>query len=181
MTVEEKLYGCQSMTGRLRRVLVRAPRAEDLRGWQACGWRAEPDAAAIAREHDAFCSLLDQAGAEVVLAESGADGNPDAIYTYDPALVADEGALLLHPGKEMRRAEVDAWPRTSSAPAFRSRAGCTTRPGPRAATAAGSTSTPCSSGAATARTRPGSPACGSCCPASRSSRSTCRTGTDATR
>ena len=108
MTVEEKLYGCQSMTGALRRVLVRAPRAEDLHGWHACGWRAEPDAVSIAREHEAFCSLLEEAGAEVVLAESSADGNPDAIYTYDPALVADEGAVLLHPGKEIRRGEVDA-------------------------------------------------------------------------
>ncbi len=108
MSVEEKVYGCQSMTGALRRVLVRAPRAEDLHGWQKCGWRAEPDADAIAREHEAFCSLLEDAGVEVVLAESGADGNPDAIYTYDPALVADGGALLLYPGKECRRAEVDA-------------------------------------------------------------------------
>jgi len=43
-----------------------------------------------------------------VLAESSAEGNPDAIYTYDPALVAGDGALLLHPGKEIRRPEVDA-------------------------------------------------------------------------
>jgi len=49
--------------------------------------------------------VLEQAGAEVLLAESSAEGNPDAIYTYDPALVSDEGALLLNPGKEMRRAE----------------------------------------------------------------------------
>ena len=108
MSVEEKLYGCQSMTGELRRVLVRAPRAEDLHGWQACGWRAEPDAAAIAHEHEAFCALLEDGGAEVVYAESASDGNPDAIYTYDPALVGDQGALLLHPGKEVRRPEVDA-------------------------------------------------------------------------
>jgi len=108
MTVEEKLYGCQSMTGELRRVLVRAPRAEDLHGWQACSWRAEPDAAAIAQEHEAFCTLLEDGGAEVVYAESAAKGNPDAIYTYDPALVGDEGALLLDPGKEIRRPEVDA-------------------------------------------------------------------------
>jgi len=108
VSVEEKVYGCQSMTGALRRVLVRAPRAEDLHGWQKYGWRAEPDAAAIAREHEAFCSLLEDAGVEVVLAESSADSNPDAIYTYDPALVADDGALLLYPGKECRRAEVDA-------------------------------------------------------------------------
>jgi N-dimethylarginine dimethylaminohydrolase len=96
------------MTGDLRRVLVRAPRAEDLHGWRACGWRAEPDAAAIAREHEALCSLLEDGGTEVVLAESAADGNPDAIYTYDPALVGDQGALLLHPGKEIRRPEVEA-------------------------------------------------------------------------
>jgi N-dimethylarginine dimethylaminohydrolase len=107
VSVEEKLYGCQSMTGLLRRVLVRAPRAEELGGWELCRWRAEPEPAAIAREHEAFCALLESAGAEVVLAESAAD-NPDAIYTYDPALVSDEGALLLHPGKKCRRAEVDA-------------------------------------------------------------------------
>ena len=108
MSVEPKAYGCQSMTGELRRVLVRAPRADDLHGWCGCSWRAEPDARRIAEEHEAFCSLLEEAGAEVAYAESPAEGNPDAIYTYDPALVADEGALLLHPGKACRRAEVDA-------------------------------------------------------------------------
>ena len=108
MSVEQKLYGCQSMTGELRRVLVRAPRAEDLHGWQMCGWRAEPDPSGILTEHEAFCELLAGAGAEVVLAESPADGNPDAIYTYDPALVADAGAILLHPGKKCRRSEVPA-------------------------------------------------------------------------
>jgi dimethylargininase len=106
--VESRLYGCQSMTGELQRVLVRAPRAEDLRGWRMCGWRAEPDATRIAAEHAAFCAQLAGAGAEVVLAESSADGNPDAIYTYDPALVVDAGALLLSAGKECRRAEVPA-------------------------------------------------------------------------
>jgi N-dimethylarginine dimethylaminohydrolase len=108
MSVEQKLYGCQSMTGELRRVLVRAPRAEDLHGWQMCGWRAEPDPVGISTEHTAFCELLAGAGAEVVFAESPADGNPDAIYTYDPALVADAGALLLRPGKKCRRSEVTA-------------------------------------------------------------------------
>jgi dimethylargininase len=105
--VEPKLYGCQSMTGELRRVLVRAPRAEDLDGWRTCSWRAEPDARRIAEEHEAFCALLDGAGVEVVHAESPAE-NPDAIYTYDPALVANDGALLLHPGKKCRGGEVDA-------------------------------------------------------------------------
>ena len=108
MSVEHKLYGCQSMTRELRRVLVRAPRDQDQHGWGACGWREEPDLRRIAEEHEAFCALLADAGAEVALAESDTGGNPDAIYTYDPALVTDEGALLLRPGKRIRRGEVDA-------------------------------------------------------------------------
>ena len=108
MSVEPKLYGCQSMTGELRRVLVRGPRAAGLDGWRKCSWRAEPDPVQIGEEHEAFCELLEQAGAEVVLAESDADGTPDAIYAYDPALVADAGAILLRPGKEIRRPEVAA-------------------------------------------------------------------------
>ena len=112
MKVEPKLYGSQSMTGPLRRVLVRAPHAEDLHGWQNCGWRAEPDPAALSREHEAFCAILEAAGAEVVLAESPAQGNPDSIYTYDPALVSDEGALMEaaheHPAEQTTwREEID--------------------------------------------------------------------------
>jgi dimethylargininase len=106
VSVEPRLFGCQSMTAELRRVLVRAPRAEDLASWEACGWRGSPDPARIAQEHQDFCALLEGAGAEVVVAESTVHGNLDAIYTYDTALVADEGALLLRPGKEIRRAEV---------------------------------------------------------------------------
>jgi dimethylargininase len=96
------------MTAPLRRVLLRAPQADDLRRWREYNWRAEPDAAAIAREHDALCELLAGAGAEVVLGEGSLAGDPDAIYTFDPALVADDGAVLLRPGKELRRGEVEA-------------------------------------------------------------------------
>jgi len=108
VTVEPSLYGCRSMTAQLRRVLVRPPRPDDLQGWGACGWRAAPDPAGIAREHEALCGLLEAVGVEVVLARSAADGNPDAIYVYDPALVADGGAILLNPAKECRRDEPGA-------------------------------------------------------------------------
>ena len=102
MSVKPKVYGCESMTGELRRVLVRAP--SDLRDWEACGWRAEPDPAGIAREHEALWAILERAGAEVVLAESPSE-NADAVYVFDPALVTERGAILLNPGKELRRAE----------------------------------------------------------------------------
>ena len=92
------------MTGTLERVLVRPPLSEDAARWREYGWRAAPDPAAAAAEHEAFRALLEEAGADVVVSRHDA-GNPDAIYTYDPVLVGGEGAVLLRPGKEGRRAE----------------------------------------------------------------------------
>ena len=92
------------MWGDLRRVLVRRPLPEDAAAWEAYGWRAAPDVAAAQAEHEAFCTLLEEAGAEVVVSEHD-PGNPDAIYTYDPTLVGPDGAVLLRPGKEGRRRE----------------------------------------------------------------------------
>jgi N-dimethylarginine dimethylaminohydrolase len=92
------------MTAPLRRVLVRPPQAADLPSWRDLGWRGEPDSAALAAEHEAFCGLLAGAGADVVVA-GGNPGNLDAIYAFDPVLVTDDGALLLRPGKPQRRHE----------------------------------------------------------------------------
>lgn len=95
-----------NMTAPLRRVLVRPP-GTDFSGWKEYGWLAEPDARRIAAEHEGLCAALEEAGAEVVVVPTAADGNPDAIYVFDPAFVADDGAILLRPGKEARRTEVE--------------------------------------------------------------------------
>jgi dimethylargininase len=108
MEVTARQFGCQSMTAPLRRVLVRAPRPEDAALWQAYGWRFEPDPGAMAEEHEAFRALLGADGAEVIVADAPHGPDPDAMYAYDPALVADVGAILLRPGKEGRRGEPDA-------------------------------------------------------------------------
>jgi N-dimethylarginine dimethylaminohydrolase len=94
------------MTRPLRRVLVRPPAPSALAHWREYGWRDEPDAAGIAAEHEAFRSAIAAAGAEVVVAEPDPE-NPDAVYVYDPALVTAQGAIVLRPGKEGRRAEAD--------------------------------------------------------------------------
>jgi N-dimethylarginine dimethylaminohydrolase len=104
----ERRYGLANMTDTLRRVLVRPPSPEAAAVWQTFGWRREPDTAKLAEEHEAFCALLEEAGAEVVLAQTPLALSPDAIYVYDPALVTTEGALLLRPGKAGRRDEVSA-------------------------------------------------------------------------
>ena len=99
-----KLYGGQTMVEPLRRVLVRRP-PPDTSDWRRFGWRSQPDPVRLAEEHEAFCGLLADAGTEVVVA---GPTTLDAIYTYDPALVADAGAVLLRPGKTARVEEVDA-------------------------------------------------------------------------
>jgi N-dimethylarginine dimethylaminohydrolase len=92
------------MTEPLRRVLVRPPLPEDAGRWRDNGWRAAPDPLAAAAEHEAFCLRLEEAGAEIVVSRHD-PGNPDAIYVFDPVLVGREGAVLLRPGKEVRRGE----------------------------------------------------------------------------
>jgi dimethylargininase len=107
-------YGCRDMTGTLRRVLVRAPQ-DDVRSWRDCGWRAEPDPIRLRQEHEDFCALLEEAGAEVLLAPPVGGGNLDEIYAFDPALVTEQGVVLLRPGKECRRGEPAALERALAA------------------------------------------------------------------
>jgi dimethylargininase len=107
MEVTPRTFGCQSMTAHLRRVLVRPPVPGSWAAWKSYGWRAEPDPVRMEEEHEAFRALLAEAGAEVVVAQTPQGLDPDAVYVYDPALVSDQGGVLLRPGKEGRRGEVD--------------------------------------------------------------------------
>jgi N-dimethylarginine dimethylaminohydrolase len=154
-----RTYGAQHMTAPLRRVLVRPPQAADLPSWRDLGWRGEPDSAALAAEHEAFCGLLAGAGADVVVA-GGNPGNLDAIYAFDPVLVTDDGALLLRPGKPQRRHEPAALVpalETAGVPVGGSLSGNELA---EAATRSGSTTRRSSSAARTGRTTPGSRRCG---------------------
>ena len=103
-----QLFGGQSMTKTLRRVLVRPPTAVGFGAWREFGWRAEPDVSKLATEHEAFCEALGRGGAEVVAAATAVPVDPDAIYIFDPAIVCNQGAIVLRPGKEGRLVEQDA-------------------------------------------------------------------------
>jgi N-dimethylarginine dimethylaminohydrolase len=98
-------YGAQGMAGRLLRVLVNRPgerygAAHDTAG----AFYAEPiDLPRAQAQHDALVTLLEDAGAQVERLDR--EAGPDSIYTYDPALVCDGGAILLRSGKTIRQAE----------------------------------------------------------------------------
>lgn len=105
-------YGSQSMINPLRRVLVRRPdeafgRADPLR-WHYTG---QPDLPLARQEHEAFVASLRQAGAEVIYHEEALPDHADAIYVHDPALVTNEGAIILSMGKTLRQGEETAMAR----------------------------------------------------------------------
>ncbi|MGZ5402888.1 MAG: hypothetical protein ACXWDA_07050, partial [Aeromicrobium sp.] len=105
MSEGERAFGGQTLVEPLRRVLVRSPSTVNLGRWREYGWLGEPDPLVAAKQHDAFCELLRDAGAEVLLSESDVGGDPDAIYTCDPAFMSDRGAIVLRPGKVARQVE----------------------------------------------------------------------------
>jgi N-dimethylarginine dimethylaminohydrolase len=100
------MFGSQSMTGTLRTVMVRKP-APTVGGdeWQSFGYGRSIRQLDAEREHRAFVDLLGANGVEVVAAGPDPTGHLDAIFAYDPSLVTDRGAILLRPGKELRRDE----------------------------------------------------------------------------
>lgn len=105
-------YGSQSMIKPLRRVLVRRPdeafgRADPLR-WH---YTNQPDLALAQQEHEAFVSSLRQAGTEVIFHDETLPDHADAIYVHDPALVTNEGAIILSMGKTLRQGEETAMAR----------------------------------------------------------------------
>jgi len=108
-----KNYGSQSMVDPLRRVLVRRPDATfgnaDPGLWH---YVAQPVLARAQAEHDALVTTLREAGCEVLFHEAELPHHADAIFTHDPVIVTDNGAVILRMGKEQRRGEEAAMART---------------------------------------------------------------------
>jgi N-dimethylarginine dimethylaminohydrolase len=89
------------MTAPLQRVLVRRPALAG--DWASAGWR-EPDADRLAHQHEAFCALLGDLGAEVEIADA-LDGQVDSVYMHDPLMMTGRGAIPLRMRKPMRARE----------------------------------------------------------------------------
>jgi dimethylargininase len=111
-TIMNKTFGSQSMIAPLRSVLVKRPDAafsvDDPAAWHYTG---RPDLVAAQQEHDALVALLQAAGAEVLYHDEPQPNHADAIFTFDPAIVTDQGAVILSMGKSLRRGEEAAMAR----------------------------------------------------------------------
>jgi len=96
-------FGSQAMSARLARVLMRRP-GKSLLGADAAEWHYGPTfngERAIA-QYAKFTSLVEKSGAEILWMEDAGDGLADSMFTHDPSLMTDEGAIILRMGKRLR-------------------------------------------------------------------------------
>jgi len=112
-SVAGRAYGAQSMTAPLHDVLVKRPGPAFGAAFDepAHGFLHAVDLVLARREHDAFTETLAALGPRVRVLDAEVD-SPDLVYTYDPLLVADRGAIPLRPGKPNRLVEpaaIEAW------------------------------------------------------------------------
>ena len=99
-------FGCQSMSLPLQRVLMRAPR-ESLLHADPQQWHYGPtfNGAKAQEQYHLFRKLVEACGTEIINIEDHNDGLSDAMFTYDPSLMSDHGAIILNMGKPLRKAE----------------------------------------------------------------------------
>ncbi|MBZ9848930.1 dimethylarginine dimethylaminohydrolase family protein [Mesorhizobium sp. CA14] len=99
-------FGSQSMAAPLRRVLMRSA-ANAMRDADRAAWHYGPgfNPAKAAAQHAALAELVAASGAEVEWIEDKADGLSDSVFTHDPSLMTDRGALILSMGKPLRAKE----------------------------------------------------------------------------
>jgi N-dimethylarginine dimethylaminohydrolase len=115
-----RAFGAQSMTAPLREVLVKRPGPAFGAAFDdpAHGFLHPVDLSTAQREHDRFVEVLASLGPTVhVLDEE--NESPDLVYTFDPLLVSDRGAIRLRPGKPNRNGEcavLEAWMHAAGIP-----------------------------------------------------------------
>ena len=100
------MFGVSSMTAPLKKVAVKKP-GTSLINARADEWHYGPsfDPKKIGEIHSIFVQMLKDSGVEVFWMPEHDFGIADAIFTYDASLMTPLGAILMSPGKSLRKGE----------------------------------------------------------------------------
>jgi N-dimethylarginine dimethylaminohydrolase len=103
-----------SMTGALLQVMLCSPssagwnHADRVSAWRKLGFHHSPDFSLAQAQHDDLCTLLRDAGAEIVSLPQNDSLSLDAVYAHDASLPTEQGIILMNPGKSNRVPEAQA-------------------------------------------------------------------------
>jgi dimethylargininase len=96
-------FGSQAMSSPLARVLMRRP-GKSLLEADASEWHYGPtfDGEKAIAQYAKFAALVEKSGAVIQWMEDAGDGLADSMFTHDPSLMTDQGAIILRMGKRLR-------------------------------------------------------------------------------
>jgi dimethylargininase len=96
-------FGSQAMSSPLARVLMRRP-GKSLLEADASEWHYGPtfDGEKAIAQYANFARLVEKSGAVIQWMEDTGDGLADSMFTHDPSLMTDQGAIILRMGKRLR-------------------------------------------------------------------------------
>lgn len=106
--------GSQSEVAPIRRLLLKHPkdawvdRRQVEAQWRDLRFTAAPDLGRALEEYERFVDLLRLPGTEIAFLPPDAGTGLDSIYTHDPVVISERGAILCSMGKTARRGEPEA-------------------------------------------------------------------------
>ncbi|HEK85565.1 MAG TPA: amidinotransferase [Candidatus Aminicenantes bacterium] len=109
------MFGAQSMVGPLTRVVVKRPAeafvsaAKIEQEWLRLGFTALPNLERAGQEFQQLEQILKQEGVEILYLPADERTTLDSIYTHDPVIITEAGAIILQMGKKERAGEPAAF------------------------------------------------------------------------
>lgn len=107
-------YGCQSMVGKLDRVIIKHPDAAFInqeninKKWKEFNYVSAPDYENSLQEYKRFESILKEHVPHVHYLSVNNRTGLDSIYAHDTCKITSKGAIMFNVGKPLRRGEADA-------------------------------------------------------------------------
>jgi arginine deiminase len=108
-------FGSQSMVDELKYVIVKHPHQSHIdqarvdAQWQALFYLDRPDLGRVLAEYGQLLELLSGFGIEIGSLPQHDRVGMDSIYTHDPLVMSERGAILCNMGKAARHPEADAF------------------------------------------------------------------------
>jgi N-dimethylarginine dimethylaminohydrolase len=103
-------FGAQNMVSPLKKVLMKRPQnfmsKVDIKKWN---YTSQLDQEILNENYNEFYKIIKNSGAEIVDLKLRNENEElcDSIFTHDPSLVLNDGAIILNMGKNLRKKEIE--------------------------------------------------------------------------